>query len=169
MKKIVFLVPLIAGIAFIGCSTGIKVDMSKAEVLDTNAPPVNLPAKIEEAKAANKMVLLEFGSSDACPPCVAFQQRVFSTPQFMDYEKSNLVFLRVDFPFRVDLPQAAHDTNELLSQQFHAYAFPTFIALDKNGKEFWREPKRPDEAPDKKLFVPDNFIALMEDLKNRSK
>ncbi|HTB82286.1 MAG TPA: thioredoxin family protein [Candidatus Sulfotelmatobacter sp.] len=169
MNKIVFLVPLIAGIAFIGCTPELKVDMSKAVVLDTNAPPVNLAEKIQTAKAENKLLLLEFGSSDACPPCVALQQRVFSTPEFMAYEQANLVFIRIDFPFKVTLPPPAHDTNELLEQQFKVFGYPTFIALNQDGKEVWRMPKSPDEGIDLKIFSPTNFIAMIEGVKKHEK
>jgi thioredoxin-related protein len=142
--------------------------------LDTNAPPVNLAAEVARAKSQNKLLFLEFGSSDSCPPCIEFQKKVFSQPEFQAYEKSNLDFVRLDFPFRASLRPDTLATNNLLSQQFDAEGYPTFIALDQNGKEFWRMPKTEDLksgnfALDDTLFQPANFIALIESIKKQEK
>ncbi len=137
--------------------------MSKT-VTDTNAPPVNLQAEIARANAENKMVLLEFGSSDACPPCVLLQQKVFSSPDFLNYEKSHLDFVRLDYPLNHDLRPDTKATNVLLLQQFSINPFPTFVALDKNGKEFWRQ-----EGVNTQQFEPTNFIALMESVRAKNK
>ena len=137
-------------------------------VTDTNAPPVNLAAEITRAKSEHKLLLLEFGSSDACPPCERFQQEVFSTPQFEAYAASNLDFVHLDFPLKTDLRPDTMATNTLLSRQFDQNVFPTFIALDGSGKEFWRMPKSLDDDPGfDALFEPTNFIHLMEQLKEK--
>jgi thioredoxin-related protein len=136
-----------------------------------SAAPVNLPAEIARAKSENKLLLLEFGSSDSCPPCILFQQEVFSKPEFLAYEKSNLVFVRLDFPQRTPLPPDIQATNILLAQQFEAFAFPTFVALDHDGKEFWRSPEKdnPNPAIATALFDPKNFIALLESVRAKQK
>src|ERR1700733_12135933 len=139
MKLKLFFLFLISSVLWIGCNrnssdNGLTVDMSKAKVLDTNAPPVNLPAEIARAKTENKLLLLEFGSSDSCPPCVLFEQKVFSTAEFKTYEKSNLVFVRLDYPQRHELRPDARATNSILAIQFDDYFFPTFIALNHDGK-----------------------------------
>lgn len=145
--------------------------MSKAVALDTNTPPVNLAAEVARANAQHKLLLLEFGSSDSCPPCVAFQKYVFSTPQFAAYEKTNLVFVRLDFPLKAALRPDTKATNDLLAVQFDVYAYPTFIALDKDGKDFWQLPKKndPDPALDTRLFQPKNFIDLLNSVKAKEK
>lgn len=130
---------------------------------------INLSAEIARAKTENKLLLLEFGSSDSCPPCILFQKEVFSKPEFLAYEKSNLVFVRLDFPFRTTLPADVNATNVLLAQQFAASGFPTFIALDPEGNEFWRMPAKGDPNPsiETSLFQPKVFIALLESLKKK--
>ena len=138
-------------------------------VTDTNAPPVNLAAEVTRAKTGNKLLLLEFGSSDSCPPCVLFEQKVFSQPEFQSYEKSNLVFVRLDYPLKVNLRPDTTATNVLLAQQFEAFAFPTFVALDRDGKEFWRMPEKGEMTLDTSLFQPTNFIALIESVKKKGK
>jgi thioredoxin-related protein len=164
MKRILFFLVLISTAALVGCDgQQITIDLSKA-VADTNAPPTNLPAKIARAKNENKLLLLEFGSSDSCPPCIVLEQKVFSTPEFMTYEKSNLVFVRLDYPLKSELRPDTKATNTLLVQQFEAFAFPTFVALDKDGKEFWRQ-----EGTTAQQFDPKEFISLLESVKAKQK
>jgi protein disulfide-isomerase len=134
-----------------------------------NTAPVNLPAEIERARAEHKLLLLEFGSSDSCPPCIAFERKVFSTSEFDAYAESNLVFVRLDFPFRAELPPATQATNDSLARQFDVPAFPTFIALDSHGKEYWRMPAKNDPEPrlDQRLFDPKNFIEMIDSVKQK--
>jgi len=171
MKRNLFVLFFTATVLLTGCERQeLTVDMGKT-VTDTNAPPVNLSAEIARAKGENKLLLLEFGSSDSCPPCVLFQQKVFSSPKFLAYEKSNLDFVRLDYPLKVDLRSDTKATNNILARQFGAVSFPTFIALDHDGKEFWRMPAKDDPNPalDTTLFIPKNFIALLKSLKAKVK
>jgi thioredoxin-related protein len=149
---------------FFGCNrNGLTVDMNKTDT-DTNAPPVNLASEIARAKAENKLLLMEFGSSDSCPPCVAFQQYVVSTPQFAAYEKSNLVYVRLDFPLKHALRPDTRATNYFLAQQFNISPFPTFIALNPDGKEFWRQ-----EGLTIHQLEPINFITLLDNVRKTEK
>ncbi len=52
----------------------------------------------QEAKANNKLVLLDFTGSDWCGWCMKLNKEVFSQPQFKDYASKALVLLEVDFP-----------------------------------------------------------------------
>jgi thioredoxin-related protein len=171
VKRILFFFALISSVSLVGCSGDeLTIDPGKI-VTDTNAPPVNLAAEVARAKSENKLLLLEFGSSDSCPPCILFQQKVFSTPEFEAYEKTNLDFVRLDFPLNHDLRPDTKATNILLAQQFDILPYPTFIALDSNGKEFWRMPEKNDSNPEisLQLFEPTNFISLLEDVKKKKK
>jgi thioredoxin-related protein len=166
VKRLLFFLVLVSMAPMIGCG-GDDVDAGKM-VTDTNAPPVNLATEIARAKSEHKLLLLEFGSSDACPPCVRFQNEVFSKAEFKAFAGSNLDFIHLDFPLKASLRPNTEATNELLSRQFDQNVFPTFIALDGNGKEFWRMPKSLDEDPGfDALFNPANFIHLMEQLKQK--
>lgn len=162
MKRVFFALILALLAPVVGCSGDeITVDMSKT-VTDTNAAPVNLASEITRAKSENKLLLLEFASSDACPPCVLLQQRVFSSPEFIAFAKTNLNFVRLDFPLKVDLRADTTATNVLLAQQFDGYAYPTFVALDKNGKEFWRQ-----AGIEPAQLEPSNFITMLKDVEKK--
>lgn len=162
MKRILLIIALVSTASLLECrGDEFTVDMSKIKT-DTNAPPVNLAADIAKARSENKLLLLEFSSSDSCPPCIVLQQRVLATPAFEAFAKSNLVFVHLDYPLKSNLRPDTTATNILLAQQFHAYGFPTLIALDRNGKEFWRTEGLPVQD-----FYPTNLINLLAGIKQK--
>lgn len=142
----------------------LTVDMSKTTT-DTNAPPVVLAKEIAHAAGEHKLLLLEFGSSDSCPPCVAFQQYVASTPAFAAYAKSNLDFIRLDYPDRHPLRPDTQATNDLLAKQFGIEGFPTFVALDEKGAKFWEM----EGFTNLDILKPANFIGLLNQVKPASR
>ena len=164
MKRYWFLLSSILTVFLAGCDKqALTVDMSKT-VTDTNAPPVNLPAEVARAKSENKLLLLEFGSSDSCPPCVLMQQKVFSSPEFKAYEKLNLDFVHLDYPANVELRPDTKATNIALAKQFQVQGYPTFLGLNQDGKEIWRE-----EGITLDQASPKVFIALLESAKEKRK
>jgi thioredoxin-related protein len=169
MKRYIISLLLVLTAVEVWCNFSLAGDTnnSSATAVATNAAPVNLTAEITRAKSENKLLLMEFGSSDSCPPCILFQQKVFSQPEFLAYEKSNLVFVRLDFPLNTDLPPQVQATNIFLAKQFDVFAFPAFVALDHAGKEFWRMPKNDEMTIETRLFQTKEFIALLEDVKKK--
>jgi thioredoxin-related protein len=163
-----FILILAAAILCAGCNSG-SMPIEKAGAAPPNTTPVNLAAEIARAKTENKLLLLEFGSSDSCPPCIELEEKVFSKPEFQAYEKANLVFVRLDFPAETDLPPQVKATNEFLAEQFGAFLFPTFVAINHEGKEFWRLPQKGEFALDTEIFSPKGFIALLESVKKKRK
>ena len=164
MKRItIYLIPILTAAVLTGCNQSHTIDPT----VHGDTKPVNLAAETARAKTENKLLLMEFGSSDSCPPCIEFQKEVFSKPEFLNYAKSNLVFVRLDYPLGSKLPAAVESTNAILAEQFEAWAFPTFVALDHEGKEFWRMPAKDDPNPGipVSLFNPSGFIELVEGLK----
>src|SRR5678815_4008777 len=72
----------------------------------------------EKAKTENKMVLLDFTGSDWCPPCKALHKNVFSSSEFVDYAKKNLVLVEVDFPISKKQSDELKKANAELEKQF---------------------------------------------------
>ena len=140
----------------------LNVDMTRT-VTDTNAPPVNFPAEIARAKAGKKMLLVEFGSSDSCPPCVKLQQSVFSTSTFQDYAQSNLVFVRLDFPLKHYLRGDTQATNYALAGDFNVSVYPTFVGSN-DGIHFWEM-----ESVTMQDFNPAYFISELENIRKQMK
>jgi protein disulfide-isomerase len=111
----------------------------------------------EEAKANNKLVLLDFTGSDWCGWCIKLNREVFSQPEFKDYAGKNLVLVEVDFPRRKPLSVETRKQNEELAGRYGIQGFPTIIVLNGEGKkvgEFGYMPGGPEA-----------FIAELEKLR----
>jgi len=89
---------------------------------------------VDQAKADNKDILLDFTGSDWCPWCIRMDKEVLDTKEFKDYADKNLVLMLVDFPQTKQLSQKVQDQNADLQKKFDAEGFPTFILVDKEGK-----------------------------------
>jgi len=97
----------------------------------------------EEAKAAHKLVLINFTGSDWCGFCFQLDKAILSQPQFKDYASKNLVLVEIDFPRRGGPRWNAQSTalkkqNEELGQQYQVDGFPTLVVLNGDGKTVWR-------------------------------
>jgi thioredoxin-related protein len=88
----------------------------------------------QEAKANNKLVLLDFTGSDWCGWCVLLDREVFSKPQFKEYASKNLVLIELDFPKRKPLSDALRQQNLQLARRYQISAFPTIIVLNGDGQ-----------------------------------
>jgi thioredoxin-related protein len=93
----------------------------------------------QEAKASNKLLLVNFTGSDWCGFCIMLDRQVFSKPEFKDYANKNLVLLEIDFP-RMGGPRwkaqsdALRKQNEELAVKYQIYGFPTIVVLNGDGK-----------------------------------
>ncbi len=92
----------------------------------------------EQAKANNKLLLLNFTGSDWCGWCIKFDKEVWSQPQFKDYARDNLVLLELDFPRRKDQPAEVKKQNLQLAQQYEVLGFPTIVVLNSSGQKLWQ-------------------------------
>src|ERR1017187_3749530 len=89
----------------------------------------------QEAKANNKLLLLDFTGSDWCGWCIKLNKEVFSKPEFKDYANKNLVLMEVDFPRGKSQGSDIKKQNDGLAQQYQIEGFPTIVVLDGDGKK----------------------------------
>ena len=88
----------------------------------------------QEAKASNKLLLLNFTGSDWCGWCVLLDREVFSKAEFKNYAGKNLVLMEVDFPHRKTQSEEVKKQNATLAEHFQIMGFPTIIVLNGDGK-----------------------------------
>lgn len=88
-----------------------------------------------QAKAENKLVLLDFTGSDWCGWCIKLNKEVFSQPEFADYAKRNLVCVEVDFPMKKKLSAEQKKANDALAAKYNIRGYPTIIVLNGEGKK----------------------------------
>jgi len=99
----------------------------------------DLPKAQAQAKKENKQVLMDFTGSDWCGWCIKFNKEVLSTPEFVAYAAKNLVLVEVDFPRKKEQSAELKKANKALGIKYKAEGYPTFVVLDKDGKEIGRQ------------------------------
>ena len=91
-----------------------------------------------KAKEENKMVLLDFTGSDWCGWCIKLKREVFDQPEFVQYARSKLIMVEVDFPHQQTLSQAQQQANARLQRTYGVTGYPTIILLNQDGKQAGR-------------------------------
>jgi len=98
----------------------------------------DLPEAQALAKKEKKLVFMDFTGSDWCGWCMKLKQEVFSTPEFNNYARTNLVLVEVDLPRFKPMSPETLARNTKLQEQYRAEGFPTIVVLDTAGRELWR-------------------------------
>lgn len=95
----------------------------------------DLPKAQAKAKAEKKMVMMDFTGSDWCGWCIKLDKEVFSTPEFAEYAKKNLVLVEVDFPRKKKQSAEQKKANDELQKKYKIQGYPTIIVLNGEGKQ----------------------------------
>jgi protein disulfide-isomerase len=81
-------------------------------------------AALVQAKAQNKLVLLDFTGSDWCGYCKLLDKEVFTQQSFKDFADKNYILVTVDFPHQKQLPDDVKQQNDALGKQFRSTVIP---------------------------------------------
>ena len=95
----------------------------------------DLPKAQAKAKAEKKLVMMDFTGSDWCGWCIKLDKEVFSTPEFTEYAKKNLVLVEVDFPNKKKQSPELKKANAELQKKYRIEGYPTIIVLNGEGKK----------------------------------
>jgi len=93
-----------------------------------------LAAAAEQARADDRLLLLNFSGSDWCGWCIRLDEEVLSQPEFKDYADQNLVTVTLDFPRRSPQPEAERALNQRILQHFGVRGFPTLLLFSPDGE-----------------------------------
>ena len=99
----------------------------------------DVPQAVAKAKADGKVVLMDFTGSDWCGWCIKFKQEALDTKEFQDYAAKNLVLVELDYPHKIQQTAELKKANEDLAKKYNVEGFPTFVVLNKDGKEIGRQ------------------------------
>ena len=99
----------------------------------------DVPKAVAKAKAEDKLVLLDFTGSDWCGWCIKFKNEALDTKQFQDYAGKNLVLVELDFPHKTAQSNDLKNANHALATKYNVTGFPTFVVLNKDGREIGRQ------------------------------
>lgn len=111
----------------------------------------DLPAAQAQAKAENKIVLMDFTGSDWCGWCIKFKKEVLDTQEFQDYAAKNVVLVELDFPHKKPQSDDLKKANAALQTKYEIQGFPTLIVLDQKGTEIGRQVGYEEGGP--KAFI----------------
>ena len=120
----------------LGIALLLQVGVARAEEVKWHT---DLPKAQATAKTENKMVLLDFTGSDWCGWCIKFDKEVLATKEFKDYAAKNLVLVQLDFPNKKPQSDELKKANAALQKKYDVNGYPTFVVLDKDGKEVGRQ------------------------------
>jgi thioredoxin-related protein len=90
----------------------------------------------ELATVGNKKIILVFQGSDWCAPCIKLDREIWSTDEFKNLAKDEVVLLKADFPRRKQnkLPKEQQEHNNQLAEKYNQNGyFPLVVVLDSKG------------------------------------
>jgi len=99
----------------------------------------DLPKAQAQAKAENKIVLMDFTGSDWCGWCIKFKKEVLDTAEFQEYAANNVVLVELDYPSKKVQSAELKKANAALKDQYDIQGYPTLVVLNKDGKEIGRQ------------------------------
>ena len=106
-------------------------------------------AALAQAKAQNKLVLLQFTGSDWCPYCIKLDNEVLDQQSFKDFADKNYVGVLLDFPNSKPQSDTVKEQNSTLAKQFNVDGYPTLVVVTPDGKELGRQTGySPGSGPD---------------------
>ncbi|MGC9362634.1 MAG: thioredoxin family protein [Candidatus Syntrophosphaera sp.] len=101
---------------------------------------------LELAERHGRPILVNFTGSDWCVWCFRLRDEVFTQKAFLDYAKSDLILLKLDFPQKTQLPPEQQMANQNLANRYGIRGFPTILLLDGEGNEISRTGYQPGGA-----------------------
>ncbi len=117
----------------------------------------NMAAALEQAKAENKDVLIDFTGSDWCSWCVKLDEEVFSQDDFKAYAGDEFVLVEMDFPQNKPIAEDVKQQNAEWSSKLAVQGFPTIALVDADGKAYAMTGYQPGGA--------EAYVAHLEQLK----
>lgn len=101
---------------------------------------VDYDAALKQAAAENKSVLVSISGLQWCGWCKALENEVFSQPEFIEYAKTNLVCVLLDFSNSGRATNAEFaKQHEALLARFQVDGFPTVLILNPQGRVIKRD------------------------------
>lgn len=119
----------------------------------------DLPKAKAQAKKEHKMVFMEFTGSDWCPPCKALDKNVLTSDEFINYAKTNLVLVEIDFPHNKPQSDELKKANKELATKYDLEGVPTVLVFASDGKQLLKQVGYGGQTPK-------DFIAKIDALKN---
>lgn len=121
------------------------LDFRKTQIQKNATGTEIMPCELNDFAEARKLaaekglpIIALFTRSDWSESCMLLKQKTLDTKEFQDFIDGNAVFLQLDFPRRVKLPDALAKQNETLAARYGVSVFPTTVVMNAEGKALGR-------------------------------
>lgn len=139
LKELLLLAALFS-IAYLG-SQNLKLWLGQRAIDQTGFEAISLDAALIQAKAENKLVLVDFAAI-WCSTCRKLDTQVLAQPEVKDRIESNYVFTRLEY----------ESDDVQLFEHYGIQQFPTLMVLNSDGSELRQLSLTLD---------PDNFVGQL--------
>jgi protein disulfide-isomerase len=85
---------------------------------------------VKLGKQTSKPLFLFFTGSDWCGWCNKLEKEVLEAQDFVQAISDKLIFVKLDYPMRVQLDPETTNQNERLQEKFSVKSFPTIVILN---------------------------------------
>jgi thioredoxin-related protein len=120
-----------AGLAALLISLGAFSSVGRADDGDWKT---DFEAAKTQAKAEDKLMLVDFTGSDWCGFCIKLHDEVFSKDAFKNDAAKKFVLVELDFPHEKKLPDELKAQNEKLGKEYKVNGYPTVCLMDAEGQ-----------------------------------
>ena len=90
------------------------------------------------ATEKNINILIEFTGSTWCKPCIKMEKEVINSKEFEDFYKDKFLMFVLDLEMPINMNSQNYLYFNKFKQKYSVHVYPTYILVDKNGKEIKR-------------------------------
>jgi thioredoxin-related protein len=120
-----------AGLAALLISLGAFAGVGRA---DEGEWKTDFEAAKAQAKAEDKLMLVDFTGSDWCGFCIKLHDEVFNKDGFKNDAAKKFVLVELDFPHEKKLPDELKAQNDKLGKEYKVNGYPTVCMMDAEGQ-----------------------------------
>ncbi len=95
-----------------------------------------LPPAIAEAKKSGKDILIDFGGSNWCLPCIFLKKKIFTTPEFFAKASPNFVLVDIDTLTDDRMPKDKLARYVALQKKYAVGSFPSVFLCTPDGEAY---------------------------------
>ncbi len=141
-QAMVAFVSVVSLVVMVGITVGCKTSAPRAAFPSLTKAPIDVPIQwhsdfdkaVEIANQTNRPLLVNFTGSDWCSWCVKLKSDVFSTDEFNQWAKDQVVLVELDYPKNKPQLPATKRRNQDLAEKYLVQNYPTVLLISPQGE-----------------------------------
>lgn len=148
--RTIFLIPILALGATISAQTPASKPVPPETVKTAHGWYAEFQPALAEARRLKKDLLIDFGGSDWCQPCMLLKEHVFVKPEFIRQAEKQFVLVDIDDLKRGGISKERKARYEALEARYKVGSFPSVILATPEGDAYaWTTYSDSTATPDK--------------------